>query len=266
MIWSKEADLAIKKVPFFVRKKVRKRVEDFAGQKGKKSVELSDVNELKKRFLSKEGMEKEIKGYEVSTCFGSSGCPHSANAGAQLAKDIEKLIEKENILSFLKENVKDGLKFHHELRVALADCPNACSRPQIVDIGIIGSILPGITQQPCTLCNSCVEICRENAIMLDTDNEAPQIDYNQCLLCAKCIGVCPSGTIEEKQKGFRVMLGGRLGRHPRLAMEVPGLHNYDEVLQIVKKCLAFYKHNSKNGQRFSHILSSLDQIVVPKFR
>jgi len=261
MKWSRDADKAIKKVPFFVRKKVKKKVEDFVEQKGKASVELSDVTELKKKFLSKGGMEKDIKGYEVSTCFGGAGCPNTANSCTRLAKNIETIIEKENILSFLKESVKGDLKFHHEFRITLSDCPNACSRPQIVDIGIIGSVLPGIFDEDCTLCNACVDVCDENAITLDNENVKPLIDYHQCLMCAKCIKACPTGTIGEKEKGFRVMLGGRLGRHPRLAMEVAGLHTHDQVLSIVQNSLKFYKENSKNGQRFSHILSSVDQII-----
>jgi len=262
MKWSRDADRAIKKVPFFVRKKVKKKVEDFVEQKGKTSVELSDVTELKKQFLSKGGMEKDIKGYEVSTCFGGAGCPNTANSCTRLAKEIEIIIEKENILSFLKRNVKGDLKFHHEFRVTLSDCPNACSRPQIVDIGIIGSVLPGIFNEDCTLCSACVDVCDENAITLDEETVKPVIDYDQCLMCAKCIKVCPTGTIGEKEKGFRVMLGGRLGRHPRLAMEIAGLHTHDQVLSIVQKSLKFYKENSKNGQRFSHILSSVDQILT----
>ncbi len=241
---------------------MKKKVEDFVEQKGKTSVELSDVNELKKKFLSKGGMEKDIKGYEVTTCFGGAGCPNTTNSCTRLGKNIEKIIEKENILSFLKENVKRDLKFHHEFRVALSDCPNACSRPQIVDIGIIGSVLPGIFDEDCTLCNACVDVCDENAITLDEDNVKPLINYHQCLMCAKCIKVCPTGTSGEKEKGFRVMLGGRLGRHPRLAMEIAGLHTHDQVLSIVQKSLKFYKENSKNGHRFSHILSSVDQILT----
>ncbi|MCP3876587.1 MAG: 4Fe-4S dicluster domain-containing protein [Desulfobacteraceae bacterium] len=262
MKWSQDADKAIKKVPFFVRKKVKIKVEAFAEQKGKTCVDLSDVKALKKQFLSKGGMEKEIKGYEVSACFGGSGCPNVAHSTTQLAKDIGKIIEKEDILSFLKENVKEDLKFHHEFRVVLSDCPNACSRPQIVDIGIIGSALPGISEQACSFCNACVDVCDEKAITLDEKaHETPVIDYQQCLMCAKCIKACPSGTIHEKENGFRVMLGGRLGRHPRLGMEVPGLFTHGQVLQIVKKALKFYKGNSKNGQRFSHLLSSVDQVA-----
>ena len=260
MKWSSEADKALKKVPFFVRKKVRKKVETYAKRKGKISVALTDVNELKKKFLSKGGMEKEIKGYEVTTCFGSAGCPNIANPCTQLAKDIEAIIKKEDILIFLKNNVQGDLKFHHEFRVAVSDCPNACSRPQIVDIGIIGASVPDLSEEPCSLCNACVEVCDENAVSLIEKDEKPVIDYEKCLMCKKCIKVCPTETIIEKKNGFRVLLGGRLGRHPRLAMEVPGLKTHDQVLKIIRNCLKFYKENSKNGQRFSHLLSSLDQI------
>jgi len=261
MKWSCDAEDAILKVPFFVRKKVKKKVEEFVERKKKTVVDLSDVNELKQKFLSKGGMEKEIKGYEVTTCFGGAGCPNTAVSTTQLAKDIEKIFKKENILSFLKETVKGDLKFHHEFRVALCDCPNACSRPQIVDIGIMGAVLPGIFDEDCTRCRACVEICDENAIALDAENKSPLIDNTQCLMCAKCISVCPTGTIGEKEKGFRIMLGGRLGRHPRLAMEIPELQSHDEVLRIVQNGLKFYKQTAKNGQRFSHILSSIDQIM-----
>jgi len=263
MKWSDEADQALKKVPFFVRKKVKKKVEIFAEEKGKASVDLTDVNELKEKFLSKGGMEKEVKGFEVTTCFGGSGCPNSANDCKYLAKDIELLFEEADILGFLKENVKTGLKFHHEFRVSFSGCPNACSRPQIADIGIIGASLPCLSEKECTQCNACVEACVDNAVFFKKDtelDEKPSIDMNNCLMCGKCINICPSNTIIEKQKGYRVLLGGKLGRHPRLAMEIPGIKTHDQVLEIVKKCINFYKQNSKNGQRFSHILKSLEQI------
>ncbi|MCK5097725.1 MAG: 4Fe-4S dicluster domain-containing protein, partial [Desulfobacteraceae bacterium] len=172
------------------------------------------------------------------------------------------IFEKANILGFLKENVKTGLKFHHEFRVSLSDCPNACSRPQVSDIGIIGAVLPGLSEEECTLCNACVEVCDEDAITLKEEDEKPYIDFDQCLMCGKCINVCPSGTIIEAEKAYRVLLGGKLGRHPRLAMEIPGLHTHDQVLKIIEKCLKFYKENSKNGQRFSHLLKSIDQIEI----
>jgi len=86
----------------------------------------------------------------------------------------------------------------------------------------------------------------------------PEIDYNLCLACDKCIEVCPTGTIAPDIKGFRVQLGGKLGRHPKLASELDGIFNEDEVLAIVRRCVEFYKKNSKHGERFAEIFKLSD--------
>lgn len=260
MKWAPQAEEAIKKVPFFIRKKVAKKVEAHARGKGKIRVDLDDVTSLKKQFLSKGGMEKEMKGYDISTCFGREGCPNIAHSTGALFDDIQSLMDRADLLSFLKTQVQGDLKFHHEFRISLSDCPNACSRPQIVDLGIIGAQVPGQGQADCTLCNGCVDVCPEKAITLG--EQVPVIDMGLCLWCGKCIRVCPTSTLEESQKGFRVMVGGRLGRHPRLAMEMPGLFSHSQVLALLENCLHFYKTHSKNGLRFSQILSSIDQVMV----
>ena len=69
------------------------------------------------------------------------------------------------------------------------------------------------------------------------------------------VPVCPTGTLAEGQKGFRVQLGGKLGRHPQLARELPGIYGENRVIEIVKDCLRFYKNNSKHGERFGQILT-----------
>jgi dissimilatory sulfite reductase (desulfoviridin) alpha/beta subunit len=75
--------------------------------------------------------------------------------------------------------------------------------------------------------------------------------------------VCPTGTIAQGRQGFRVQLGGKLGRHPQLAKELPGIYSEEKVVLIVKQCLQFYKKTSKNGERFGQILTPdvFDQIA-----
>ena len=260
MRWSENAEIELKKVPFFIRKKVRKKVEAFVREKHKKIIEAEDLKTLKKKFLDGKQMEKQIKGYDVSICFGNSGCPNSIISCKMLSEKITALMEEADILSFLKQSVTSGLKFHHEFKVALSECPNACSRPQITDIGIIGAVIPRITEKDCTLCEACVNICRENAVTINHKDEKPLINSQDCVRCGACTSACPSGTIETGEAGYRVMLGGRLGRHPRLAMELNGIYTEKQVLSIVKQCVAFYKKHSKDGQRFSHILGSLTHL------
>ena len=72
------------------------------------------------------------------------------------------------------------------------------------------------------------------------------------------MNVCPTGTISKGAIGYRVQLGGKLGRHPQLAKELPGIYSEDQVLQIVDDCLQFYTQNSKRGERFGQILTSAD--------
>ena len=256
MKWVPEAEAAIKKVPFFVRKKVRLRVENDATAAGKEVVSLADVKATQARFMAK--MSSEIKGYQVDTCFGSSGCPNPANSSDSLLKKIEELLYKEDLLGFMKQRVKGDVKFHHEFKVTLAECPNACSQPQIKDIGIIGACKPLLTDETCTICEACVDECKENAISIKSESNTPEIDYNLCLACGKCIEVCPTGTIVSDIKGFRVQLGGKLGRHPKLASELDGIFNEDEVLAIVGRCVEFYKKNSKHGERFAEIFKLSD--------
>ena len=55
MEWTKEADESIQKVPFFVRKRVRARVEKEAKNAGKKVVLLADVKATQARFFDRNG-------------------------------------------------------------------------------------------------------------------------------------------------------------------------------------------------------------------
>ncbi len=256
MQWTSEAEAAVKKVPFFVRKKVRARVEKEAQQAGKKVVSLAEVNATKQQYL--QNMKSEVKGYQIDSCFGPNGCPNRANAADRLMDEVERMLEKEDLLAFLRQSVKGELKFHHEFRVTLADCPNACSQPQIKDIGIIGAAVPQITGQECSQCEACIDACKEGAVALDAAGSGPEIDYERCLACGQCMAVCPTGTLSAGCRGFRVQLGGKLGRHPQLARELPGIYTEDQVLAIVRDCLALYKQKSVGGKRFAEIFSHAD--------
>ena len=112
MEWTSEAESAIKRVPFFVRKKVRTRVEKEAAAAGKKVVSLLEVKASQARYMA--AMGKEIKGYQLDTCFGPSGCPNRANIGDNLIARLEHILNSEDLLGFLKQQVSGDLKFHHE--------------------------------------------------------------------------------------------------------------------------------------------------------
>lgn len=256
MKWSSEADEAMKKVPFFVRKKARQKIEQYVQDKDGTRVGIVDVNAAKKKFIS--SMSNDIKGYQLDRCFGASGCPHAAVSCEGVMEKAEAIFKVADILGFLKKEVKGDLKYHHEFRMSCTDCPNGCSQPQIKDVGILGALRPRLSQDDCSQCRACVELCPDHCISLGDVDEHPIIDFDDCMMCGKCIKACPTGTIEEGERGFRMQLGGRLGRHPRLAMEIPRLMSETEVLEVLKRALAFYKTHSKNGTRFSKLLHPED--------
>jgi dissimilatory sulfite reductase (desulfoviridin) alpha/beta subunit len=251
--WSSEADAAVAKVPFFVRKRVKQRVEEEANRCGASVVSLQHVETCRNRFLHK--MEDEVKGYRVEACFGSSGCPNRAVADDQLIKDLESLAASKNIRAFLKEKVAGPLKIHHEFQIVLSDCPNGCSRPQIADVGLLGAQRPAMTGEDCSRCGACVAACREGAITLSDDADRPEIDYSKCLACGQCMNACPTGTMVPGEAGYRVQIGGKLGRHPQLGRELPRILSRDESVRAVDAAIDFYKEESLSGERFGEVLN-----------
>jgi anaerobic sulfite reductase subunit C len=255
MKWSKEAEEAVSRVPLFVRKRVKRRVEEEATRCKASEVTLQHVLTCQQRFLNR--MEEDVKGYQVETCFGSSGCPNRAVISEGLPETLEMLLSRRDLRSFLRLRVKGPLKMHHEFRLSISDCPNACSRPQIVDIGLIGACIPEIMEEPCSECGVCTKACRENAIFVQ--NGQPSISESKCLLCGQCAKACPTGTLKEGKKGYRVLVGGKLGRHPRLAEELSGIFSQDEALKIVEKCLDLYQERSVHGERLGEILERIEK-------
>lgn len=251
MQWSPEAENAVKAVPFFVRKRVRARVEESVRAAGRHRVSIADVKNAKQRFLNK--MAQEVKGYRLENCFGTGGCPHRVRDSAVLLANIEKVLREADLLEFLKSRVGEDIKFHHEFRVALADCPNACSQPQIKDIAIIGAAVLQVGPAACSGCEACVDICREQALELAATRQPVQ-DPDRCVHCGQCVDVCPDETLVLAQKGYRVQVGGKLGRHPQLARELPGIFNEEQVVRMVRQVIGYYKTNSRHGERLGELL------------
>ena len=252
MKWTSEAEGAVSNVPFFIRKRVKKRVEEEAERQGSLLVTLDHVQTCQQRFL--QNMDQEVKGFQLEACFGPSGCPNAVAVDPDLVQKLEEKLEQRNLRSFLKEKVKGPLKLHHEFRVSLSTCPNACSRPQIVDFGIIGALRPRISDEPCTLCGACREACQEKAIALDETLNLPLIDPDRCLSCGQCLKVCPTGTLLEGGKGYRVLVGGKLGRHPQLGKELAGIHSEEELLETLDRTLDHYQKYNQKGERLGEVL------------
>jgi len=260
MIWTEEAEQAIGRVPFFVRGKVRREVEKEAAGQGSSRVWLKHVEDCRRKFLSGKAIEPE--GFQIETCFGSGDCGNCAVESTALVNELEKMLSGRDFTGFLKERVGGPLKMHHSFRICVSDCPNACSRPQIVDIGIIGALRPRVSDELCTGCGGCSSCCLEVAIQVEQEGDAPTVDRNKCIMCGKCVSECPSGAMEEAERGWRVMVGGKLGRHPQLGKELGGIYSKQEVLAIVDRCLDIYFAYNVGGERLGAILNRVGYHLI----
>jgi dissimilatory sulfite reductase (desulfoviridin) alpha/beta subunit len=250
--WDGEAEKRLRRVPFFVRHRVRKKVEEEVTAAGRKLVTVADLEESKRRHLKR--LSEDVKGYSLEACFGSSGCDHAVLNSSELISRLENLLESADLLTFLRSQLGERLKLHHQLRVTLADCPNCCSQPQIKDIGIIGQAQMGVAAEECTACGECETICDEAAIEL---SDGYMIDINQelCVQCAACARVCPNGALTIAATRYRVQVGGKLGRHPQLAVELVGGLDAGQVLDLVSQIIDFYKANASRGERLGVLIN-----------
>ncbi|MFZ5774166.1 MAG: 4Fe-4S binding protein [Thermodesulfobacteriota bacterium] len=253
MKWDKDAEETMGRIPFFVRNRVRKKVEEEARALGAQLVTMAHVRASQQRFMKNQ--ERAVQGFRVETCFGSGGCPNRIEMEGDLVGRLEAMLAREGLKDFMRSRVQGPLKMHHEFRVTLADCPNACSRPQIVDIGLIAASTPKRGEEPCSGCSACVEACPDAAIALIDPDSGPHIDPHRCQSCGHCGKACPTGAIIEAQRGYRILLGGKLGRHPQLGLELPGIFSPEETLAVVARCLAHFKAENRQGERFGEILN-----------
>ena len=268
MRWSPEAAKKIKRVPFFIRPVVKKRVEAYARENGISEIRVEHIDALKERFMKDQ--EDEIKGFSLETCLGADGCKNRFLGETDIADRLENLLMAQDLKAFLKERIKGPLKMHNEFRVSISFCPNSCSRPQIVDIGLIGAVRPKLDPEMCDGCKACLKVCKEDAIGFHGKKVA-RIHEERCLYCGSCIKACKAKAISTEKEGFRILVGGKLGRHPQLGLEVDHIFSPHECIKIVEKILLFYKERAKKGERLGALLDkegimALEEVINIPFK
>ena len=175
--------------------------------------------------------------WHIERCRARDGGCHNALADLSvLTQELEAVIGE----SGWGERIAAGgagrkPRPHHLLRIALAACPNACSKPQIRDLGIIASVRPNQVLASCTGCGLCVKVCREAAI--DLKNNVAVVDSERCVGCGACGAVCPPGAMDMGPLQFRILVGGRLGRHPAWAVEMPATVSREQLVPTVARLL-----------------------------
>ena len=193
--------------------------------------------------------------HRIKLCWGigSGECPNLLFQEHELEQDLQSVVENSDWPELLVCSLSREIKPLDQFSISVSGCPNGCSRPQIADFGLLQARHPRVSDDACTGCGECVQACREGA--LKVLNGVAGIDEHRCLSCGVCLRFCPEGALSPAIEGYRAQVGGKLGRHPRLADELPGIQARDQMLDILKQCLELHQRNYQPGRRFGQVVA-----------
>lgn len=183
----------------------------------------------------------------VIACPGNSTCRFGSIDTKSLAAEIDR--------RYFRMDTPYKVKF------GVTGCPNNCGKARESDIGIMGVRVPRWEADDCIHCNICVDVCAPNAI-----HEADGIyirDPDKCIGCSACSGRCPKGSWKVESLGYSVLIGGTLGKIPRLAVPLATFVETEaEVLNLVDKTIEYYKENGKKRERLGHLMDRVGEQKV----
>jgi len=153
----------------------------------------------------------------ITACPGTNRCKLAQIETIDLAKSIDAM--------------HFGKEMPCKIRIAISGCPNSCMSSSLNEIGIVGVLTPTREPGTCTGCGTCVQYCRDDAIVIK--NGVIEIDEDLCTHCGMCIDSCPFHIIKGKDSGYYITVGGRRGRHPKLGQDLVVVRDVENVLTAV---------------------------------
>lgn len=179
-------------------------------------------------------------------------CPGAATCrwGIIDTKSISKYIDR----------IYFGVETPHKFKFGITGCPHNCAKASENDIGIMGAILPKWLSGECSDCDLCINLCPTGAIY--KENDEYRLNEEKCIYCSICTSSCPTEAWTPDISGFLLLIGGTMGKIPRLATRVGGIIQDQDILKkAVAVSLEYYQKNGRKKERFGH---SIDRIGVDK--
>jgi dissimilatory sulfite reductase (desulfoviridin) alpha/beta subunit len=178
----------------------------------------------------------------IVACPGTSTCRLATIETYELAQELDRRFF--------------GVAMPTKMRIGISGCPNMCAGERLSEIGITGIRRPIRNDARCTGCGTCANTCRENAIAMV--NGALRLDEERCMACGMCIDPCPFDVLSDTGAEYRITVGGRRGRHPKLGQELITVRRPEEVVKVVGAVLDRCYRRAYADRPFSDQLDAMD--------
>ncbi len=153
------------------------------------------------------------------------------------------------------------MELPYKLKMGVTGCPNNCGKAREADIGVMGIRTPRWSAEDCTQCGACVKMCPVQAIYVE--NETYLRNTERCINCSVCSVLCPAKAWVPESFGYTLLVGGTLGKKPRLATPLKkNIQTTDELFELIDRTVEFFKANGRKKERLGHLIDRLGQDVV----
>ncbi|MBI4830234.1 MAG: 4Fe-4S binding protein [Candidatus Lindowbacteria bacterium] len=199
----------------------------------------------------------ETKGVtEVVTCrAGAGGCPMAIIEVKTIAERLAGLLAHPEYKRELERKLAKPFNFHSQFCAAVTGCPNACAQPQVRDFGVIGRARIALAESLCSGCGLCEQACKEHAI--EMVEGIPRIDHARCIGCSDCVRSCQNDALSVAGQRYEVTVGGKLGRHAKLAESLGEFETIDEVVECLRRAIELLIGEGEKGERLGALLERL---------
>lgn len=183
----------------------------------------------------------------VIACPGSATCRYGSIDTKSMAAELDRRYFR--------------METPYKVKIGVTGCPNNCGKAREADIGIMGTRAPRWEKEGCIECNLCVQLCAPKAIT-EVDGDYLR-DTDKCINCSACTVRCPKDCWKVDSLGYTVLMGGTLGKRPRLSVPLAeNIPTQEEALALVDKTISYYKQHGEARERLGHMLDRLGEEKV----
>ncbi len=183
----------------------------------------------------------------IIACPGSSSCRYGSIDTKSMAARLDERYFR--------------MEAPYKIKFGVTGCPNNCGKAREADIGIMGARTPEWIGTDCVQCDACIQFCVADAITKDGDRYIR--DEEKCIRCSACSVRCPKGCWQPNSFGYTVLIGGTLGKRPRLGTPLTEpVATEAEALELVDRTVSYYKEHGQPRERLGHMLDRLGEETV----